>query len=220
MNITANKGFTLVEIAMILIVVALLVGGVLKASSMITNTQLKKIQSTQAGFTAARDLYYDRYREFPGDDPTADRRFTMYSGMPEMNGDGNGYVGDGDDWDLDESTAPTDGEQETLKFFAHLRASGIISGTGMDLTRPRHSLGGSAIGIQDRSLGIGQHVIIFSNLTGEYARILDGQHDDDLADRGIIRSTLTTNSMEFDAAPETSYDQSKRYHLAWKMTGH
>ena len=215
-----QKGFTLVEIAMVLIVVTLLVGGVLKASEMITNTKLKKIQSMHGGIVAARDLYYDRYRELPGDDPTADNRFTMYAGMPEMNGDGSGYVGYGDDWNLDESTPLTDGEQETLKFFAHLRAAGIIAGTGTDLTRPQHPFDGSDIGIQDGSLGIGQHVIIFSNMTGEYSRIIDGQHDDDEADKGIIRSAVVTDDMNSDSAPATSYSSSERYNLAWKMAAH
>jgi len=215
-----QKGFTLVEIAMILIVIALLVGGVLKASEMVTNTKLKKMQVVQSGLVSARDLYYDRYREFPGDDPSADVTFTMYTGMPEMNGDGNGYVGYGDDWNLDESTPPTNGEQETLKFFAHLRAAGLIAGTGNDLTRPPHPFDSSDIGIQDGSLGIGQHVIIFSNMTGEYARIIDGWHDDDKADTGSIRSAATTDNMNSDSAPAASYTSSERYHLAWKMAGH
>ncbi len=44
-----QKGFTLVEIAIVLVIVGLLIGGVLKGQEMITNAKLKRIESDNAG---------------------------------------------------------------------------------------------------------------------------------------------------------------------------
>ena len=45
MQLTKQKGFTLVEIAIVLVIVGLLIGGVLKGQEMITNAKLKRIES-------------------------------------------------------------------------------------------------------------------------------------------------------------------------------
>ena len=54
MQLTKQKGFTLVEIAIVLVIVGLLIGGVLKGQEMITNAKLKRIEgSDPASFNAA-----------------------------------------------------------------------------------------------------------------------------------------------------------------------
>ena len=40
-----QTGFTLVEIAIVLVIIGLLIGGVLKGQSMITNAKIRKIES-------------------------------------------------------------------------------------------------------------------------------------------------------------------------------
>lgn len=214
-----QKGFTLVEIAMVFIVIALLMGGILKASEMITNTRLKQIGSDQAGVLAAMNLYYDRYRQFPGDDPDASDHFTEYVAQLNANGDGDGHIGLGNDWDLDETTAQTAGEQETLKFWAHLRAAGFIEGIGSTYTRPNHTFDNGEIGIQDGSLGIREHVLIFGNLPGDYARILDAQNDENVPDMGHIRINSVLDGMTLTDVPVTTIVPEDRYHLAWRLAG-
>ena len=61
MQLTKQKGFTLVEIAIVLVIVGLLIGGVLKGQEMITNAKLKRIESDNAGMAAAMFSYQDRY---------------------------------------------------------------------------------------------------------------------------------------------------------------
>ena len=159
MQLSKQKGFTLVEIAIVLVIVGLLIGGVLKGQEMITNAKLKRIESDNAGFAAAIFSYQDRYMQLPGDDSDAEDRFTVYAVGDPVNGDGTGTI-DGV-WSAastgDITLALT---SETNMFFAHLRAAGVIPGGGVDDTKPTNAYGGQ-IGIQDGALNISGHVIIF-----------------------------------------------------------
>jgi prepilin-type N-terminal cleavage/methylation domain-containing protein len=102
MQLKKQTGFTLVEIAIVLVIVGLLIGGVLKGQEMITNAKLKRIESDNAGIAAAMFSYQDRYLQLPGDDSGAGDRFSVYSDTggiaDKANGGGDGTIGNGDDW--------------------------------------------------------------------------------------------------------------------------
>ena len=79
MQLKKQTGFTLVEIAIVLVIVGLLIGGVLKGQEMITNAKLKRIESDNAGIAAAMFSYQDRYLQLPGDDAGVQDRFSVYT---------------------------------------------------------------------------------------------------------------------------------------------
>ncbi len=219
MQLTKQKGFTLVEIAIVLVIVGLLIGGVLKGQEMITNAKLKRVERDNAGIAAAMFSYQDRYLQLPGDDSDAEGRFTVYAVGDLPNGAGDGTIGDGTDWDTPIGTAWTDGGQETLKFFAHLRAAGLVPGGPMDSTRPSNAYGGQ-IGIQDGSLGIAGHVTIFGAIEGPIARIIEGRLDDGAGDTGRIQSVeivAGVADMDSGSAGSDPYVDSARYNMAFRL---
>ena len=69
-------GFTLVEIAIVLVIIGLLLGGVLKGQELINQAKIKNVINDINGVTAAVQAYQDRYRALPGDDPGAAGRWT------------------------------------------------------------------------------------------------------------------------------------------------
>ena len=220
MQLKKQNGFTLVEIAIVLVIVGLLIGGVLKGQEMITNAKLKRIESDNAGIAAAMFSYQDRYLQLPGDDSGADGRFTVYvEGTDPVNGDGSGTI-DGA-WDVastgDITLALTD---ETNMFFAHLRASGLIPGGGKDDTKPTNAYGGQ-IGIQDGALKISGHVTIFGQIEGPIAKIIEARLDDGEPDSGRIQSNvagpgsgLMNPNTAFSLA---DYLDDSRYHMAFRL---
>src|SRR2546430_13048603 len=70
-----QQGFTLVEIAIVLVIIGLLLGGILKGQEMITQAKIKNVIADFSGVSAAYHGYQDRYRAIPGDDPNAATRW-------------------------------------------------------------------------------------------------------------------------------------------------
>jgi len=68
-----TQGFTLVEIAIVLVIIGLLLGGILKGQEMITQAKIKNVIADMSGVSAAMYGYQDRYRALPGDDKNATR---------------------------------------------------------------------------------------------------------------------------------------------------
>jgi prepilin-type N-terminal cleavage/methylation domain-containing protein len=66
-NVQKQKGFTLVEIAIVLVIIGLLLGGVLKGQELITNAKIKAVTSDFDGISAAYYAYQDRTGHAAGD---------------------------------------------------------------------------------------------------------------------------------------------------------
>ena len=60
-------GFTLIEIAIVLVIIGLLLGGVLKGQELINTARVRALNNSVDGITAAWFSFQDRYRGFPGD---------------------------------------------------------------------------------------------------------------------------------------------------------
>jgi prepilin-type N-terminal cleavage/methylation domain-containing protein len=66
-----QQGFTLVEIAIVLVIIGLLVGGVLKGQAMIQNAKVKKAVKMADELRAGVMTFYDKYGMYPGDENQA-----------------------------------------------------------------------------------------------------------------------------------------------------
>src|SRR5512139_776016 len=86
-----QSGFTLVEIAIVLVIIGLLLGGILKGQEMIVQAKIKNTISDFNGILAAYNGYIDRYRALPGDDAGAGRWATATVVTP-ANGGGNSVI--------------------------------------------------------------------------------------------------------------------------------
>ena len=179
-----QAGFTLVEIAIVLVIIGLLLGGILKGQEMITQAKIKNIINDFNGVTAAVNTYQDRYRALPGDDLTA---ATRWAGA--VSGNGNGTLAGV------YNAAPTNPllpAAESNLFWWHLRLGGFVpgavSGIGAGLQPPNATNG--IIGVQAGGLGYTSNIVCSSNLPDKIAIAVDTQMDDGTPGAGEIRADL------------------------------
>lgn len=85
---TKQQGFTLVEIAIVLVIIGLLLGGVLKGQEMIKSAKVKSQMQQIDGISAAFNTYQDKYGAMPGDDANAAAN-TGVAGLAAGNGNGD-----------------------------------------------------------------------------------------------------------------------------------
>ena len=85
-----QKGFTLVEIAIVLVIIGLLLGGILKGQELISNARVRNVADQVNAVKAAYFAFQDRYRALPGDYLTA--QATTHIQNVALGGNGNGQI--------------------------------------------------------------------------------------------------------------------------------
>src|SRR5512134_2603365 len=188
-----QKGFTLVEIAIVLVIIGLLLGGILKGQEMITQAKIKNAITDFSGVSAAYFGYQDRYRATPGDDLQATRW-----GAGVIPGDGDRVL-EGT-YNVACPAAAVAGTAETCLWWEHLRRSGFVSGAGPQ--QPTNAFNG-LLGVQtgdgaappaavlDNGTGGFTNIMMCSsNLPDKVAIALDVQMDDGVLAGGAVRGQL------------------------------
>ena len=113
-----QTGFTLIEIAIVLVIIGLLLGGVLKGQELITSARVRNLISQQDGVKAAYFGFLDRFRALPGDYSLASTNIACTPAC--TNGNGNGQI---------RSVAAGDTVDEYIAVWAHLASAGFINGS-------------------------------------------------------------------------------------------
>jgi len=187
-----QSGFTLIEIAIVLVIIGLLLGGVLKGQELINSAKVKNLASDFKNIPVYIYGYQDKYKALPGDDASVathvDGGTTCTPAAANKCDTGNGII-DGA-WD---SAAITD---ETYVFWQHIRLAGFGPGS-IDTTDPvndyvsKNAVGGR-IGITN-SLGNipitgikGTYVVCSNAIPGKFAKQLDTTLDNGATDTGSV----------------------------------
>jgi prepilin-type N-terminal cleavage/methylation domain-containing protein len=189
-----QSGFTLIEIAIVLVIIGLLLGGVLKGQELINSAKVKNLANDFKNVPVFIYGYQDKYKALPGDQPQA----SLDSQFPPANTGtactpalaqhcttNNGVIDGG--WD---ATTVAD---ESFVFWQHVRLAGFGPGatsTAAADYRPKNAVNGF-IGVtnaaQSPVTGIkGTYIVCSDAIPGKFAKQLDTTLDDSNTATGSV----------------------------------
>lgn len=123
------RGFSLVELSIVLVILGLLTGGILTGQSLIRASELRAVSVEFQRYQASVQAFRDKYFAVPGDMRNAQSFWgiahitaatcitTIGTGTQTCNGDGSGNLG------------VSTGSNENFRFWQHLANAGFIEGT-------------------------------------------------------------------------------------------
>lgn len=202
-----QSGFTLIEIAIVLVIIGLLLGGVLKGQELINSAKVKNLAEDFKNIPVFIYGYQDKFKALPGDDANLATHVT--GGTPcaplatSTCAPGNGVI-DGN-WN-DASVA-----SESYVFWQHIRLANLAPGstvTGTAPYLPTNAVGG-IIGIQSGTTSVtttpinattatspiqGSYVICSAGILGKFVKQLDIQLDDGNTATGSMMAGVATSA--------------------------
>lgn len=214
-----QSGFTLVEIAIVLVIIGLLLGGVLKGQELINSAKVKNFANDFRNIPLFIYGYQDKFKALPGDDSSAATRGYGTT----TSGNGNGMI----DGNWDTLTAAN----ESWIFWQHVRLANLASGSTSwaaaaldDPYVPKNADGGR-IGIEAGATGLigdiagppaiqglnGSYVVCSTSILGKFAKQLDITMDDGNAQTGSMRVVATDHTRGDGALATTAVSDSTTY---------
>lgn len=133
-----RQGFTLIEIAIVIVIISLIVAGVLLGRDMIRAAEFRKIQKQYEEISSGVHAFRDKYHCWPGDCPNATTLFGAASDCPDRSGAtlGTPATLTNDTIRLITCNGDDDGRidanntlYETTTFWQHLGAAELIGGS-------------------------------------------------------------------------------------------
>jgi prepilin-type N-terminal cleavage/methylation domain-containing protein len=201
-----QTGFTLIELAIVLVIIGLLLGGVLRGQELINSAKVKNMARDFQNVQVYIYGYQDKYKALPGDDAAAVNHLGATASQSAA-GQGNGVIGGA--WDT-----ATDADESCI-FWQHVRLAGLAPGPTVvdcgagNAYQPRNADGG-LIGIQSVSTFgdvtnlSGAYVVCSNAILGKFAKQLDLTLDDGAGDTGSVRVQTAGNADDGVAAPDDS----------------
>lgn len=182
-----ESGFTLIELAIVLVIIGLLLGGVLKGQELINSAKAKNMANDFKNIQIQIYSYQDKFRALPGDDKAASTNLGVDAAT---NGNGDGVVGGA--WNMDSG--------EAFNLWLHLRKAGLATGSTntADANFTPKNTGGGRIGVQSNPnntiAGLsGSYAICSEGILGKFAKQLDASLDDGDVATGNLMSAASVN---------------------------
>ncbi len=190
-----DKGFTLVELSIVLVVIALLVGGILIGQDMIASGTTRKVVSEYTGISSGMNAFYGKYNCIPGD------CYKISTYIPgETDGDGDETI---------ESPASASATGESFQAWKQLAGAGLYSGSFNGLSGAggaSHAVIGTNVPVSKVSSSAGYAFGYLSTQSGS-ASYYDGSYGN-LIYFGAATSTSTLSSPS--VKPTQAYEIDKK----------
>jgi prepilin-type N-terminal cleavage/methylation domain-containing protein len=194
-----QAGFTLVEIATVLVIIGLLLGGILKGAEMINSAKVRRLADLSSSAQTAYAGFIDRYRRVPGDWGAAAASAAI--GAPITGGgNNNGRIDNPPGFAVWlENNALWEQLAKASFINGNYLGSGFVEpGVGNSLT-PLNPFGqvvliGRTTDMEGAALAR-RHVVLGRGIPVDIVRELDLKLDDSVPHQGLIRATVDDASL-------------------------
>ena len=212
-----QAGFTLVEIAIVLVIIGLLLGGVLKGQELVNNAKVKNLANDFRAVSSFVYAYQDRFRAMPGDDGAASAHVNGGVNPTTPTGAGTGISNAriNGAWN---STTQTD---ESYLFWNHVRLAGLATGTPTHTTAATYiyrNTEGGQVGITGDAVLTapttpfpGNFYVCSTGIQGRHARQIDTMIDDGNLATGTVRALANATASQADAEVVTPAQDANLY---------
>lgn len=191
-----QTGFTLVEIAIVLVIIGLLLGGVLKGQELINSAKVKNFAQDFRTVPLFIYGYQDKFRALPGDDSNPTGHVGATAVKATSGTQGNGVI--------EGSWNSTDPKDESVVFWQHVRLANLAAGptdfssaSAAQASVPTNNEGGR-VGIQMGASPItgmtGSYFVCSQAIQGKFAKQLDTTMDDGNTATGSMRTAAGSYS--------------------------
>jgi prepilin-type N-terminal cleavage/methylation domain-containing protein len=197
-----QAGFTLIEMAIVLVIVGLLLGGVLGGQELVTSAKVKGLAADFRKIPVYINAYQDKFKALPGDDGAASTHLGAGA-----NGDSDGLIAGA--WD-----EASDVTKESVLFWQHVRLAGLATGsanTSDSAFFPINAVGGR-LGVSSNApiAGMsGQYYMCSKGIAGKLAKQLDVTMDNGTSADGVMRALEQSATASTTAA--AAYEDGKTY---------
>ncbi len=204
---STQAGFTLIELAIVLVIIGLLLGGVLKGQELINSAKVKNMATDFKNIQAYIYGYQDKFRALPGDDSKVVSH--VVGTLAATGGTPGNAVIEGQ-WN---STTAT---EESALFWQHARLANLATGTAIvaDVNYYPTNADGGRIGVQSVSgftkiTGMsGVFAICSDAILGKFSKQLDTALDDGETSTGSLRAVLSAATTGAGVASASIVDSS------------
>jgi prepilin-type N-terminal cleavage/methylation domain-containing protein len=205
-----QTGFTLVEIAIVLVIIGLLLGGILKGQELINSAKVKNLANDFRVIPTYIYGFQDKYKALPGDDKAVTTHVSGATLATTPGTVGNGVI--------EGAWNSTTGTDESYLFWQHVRLANLAAGpTAAGYPLPSNAVGGT-IGINSATTAqlqitgmTGTYQVCSSGILGKFAKQLDVQMDDGDPTTGSMRAVPDASAIPTAAAAISAAQESNPY---------
>ena len=211
------SGFTLIEVATVLMIIGLMLGGVLKSEGVTETSTVHQLENDFRNLALYINEYQAEFHALPGDDPTIGSANSHLANAVSCSAPSIGKCMTGNSI-IDGRWNDTTSASESFLVWQHLRLAGYVAGNA-DITSadyPAKNIAGGNLGVTNQAAspiaGLkGNYIICSDGIAGKFVKQIDIALDDGNTAAGSMMASVHGTAIDGTAIATNSIVDNELY---------